>query len=73
MLEEPIELVEAFPDTSCVSGKTDEHTMSEVFRLNATNALLLVYEDRVVVSRNTIGGYISLGGAMGDRTYYSAL
>lgn len=41
----------------------------EVFSLKCTNGLLRVYEDRVIISRNTIGGFISQG-LKGDKTFF---
>jgi Domain of unknown function (DUF4429)/Short C-terminal domain len=41
--------------------------MAEIDRLNGTNGSLVVYEDRVVLTRKTIMGFIAQGFA-GDRT-----
>lgn len=41
----------------------------ELFQLKCTNGLLLVYDDRVVISRKTVFGFVSQG-LKGDRTYF---
>lgn len=41
----------------------------KLYELKATNGILFVYEDRVVISRNTFTGFMMQGFA-GDRTIY---
>lgn len=41
----------------------------EKMRLKCTNGLLLVYEDRVIISRNTPIGFMAQG-AKGDKTFF---
>lgn len=41
----------------------------EVFNLKCTNGLLKVYEDRVIISRKTIAGFLAQG-LTGDRTFF---
>ena len=41
----------------------------EIFSLKCTNGLLKVYEDRVVISRNTLFGFVSQG-LKGDNIFF---
>lgn len=41
----------------------------EIFNLKCTNGLLKVYEDRVVISRKTMGGFVSQN-LKGDKTFF---
>ncbi len=41
----------------------------ETFILKCTNGILKVYEDKVVISRNTFGGFISQS-LKGDKTFF---
>ena len=41
----------------------------EIFQLKCTNGMLLVYNDRIVISRNTALGFVSQG-LKGDRTFF---
>lgn len=41
----------------------------EIFNLKCTNGLLKVYEDKIIISRNTIGGFISQS-LKGDKTFF---
>ena len=41
----------------------------EIFNLKCTNGLLKVYEDRVVISRNTVSGFLAQG-IVGHKTFF---
>ena len=41
----------------------------EIFKLKCTNGILLVYNDRVIISRKTALGFVSQG-LKGDRTFF---
>lgn len=43
--------------------------MEEIYRLKCTNGLLIVYDDRAVISRKTAQGFISQG-LKGDKTFF---
>jgi len=44
--------------------------MKKIMELKATNGIIIVYDDRVVFSRKTFAGFMTQGGASGDRTYF---
>ena len=41
----------------------------EIFNLKCTNGLLKVYEDKVIISRNTVAGFITQG-LKGDKIFF---
>jgi len=43
--------------------------MNELLRVKGANGEIIAYDDRVVISRKSFGGFI-LQGVRGDRTYY---
>jgi len=40
-----------------------------ITKVKGQNGVLIVYDDRIVISRATLGGFVSQGGSSGDRTY----
>lgn len=43
--------------------------MEPIIELKGTNGIMYAYEDRIVISRKTLGG-IAAFGIVGDKTYY---
>ncbi len=43
---------------------------SILYELKGTNGIVTVYDDRVVISRNTFSGFMAQGGYTGDKTYF---
>ena len=44
--------------------------MNILAEFKGQNGKLIVYEDSIVISRNTFGGFLSQGGSSGDRRYF---
>ncbi|AQY22991.1 SHOCT domain-containing protein [Riemerella anatipestifer] len=44
--------------------------MEKITELKGQNGKLIVYSDGIVISRETFGGFISQGGASGERKYF---
>ena len=44
--------------------------MKELIEFKGQNGKLIVFEDSLLISKNTVGGFISQGGSSGDRRYF---
>jgi hypothetical protein len=44
--------------------------MSVIGEFKGQNGKVLVYKDYLVISRKTLGGFMTQGGSSGDRTYF---
>lgn len=43
--------------------------MKEIIQLKGTNGVIHLYDDRIIISRNTFGGIVSFG-IVGDKTFF---
>ncbi len=44
--------------------------MEIIAQFKGQNGIIIVYEDSIVISRKSFGGFISQGGSSGDRRYF---